>query len=47
MHKKVKTTVKTVLKKLEKIKKYVNRNRKVVVKYKVENRMLLNTKDLV
>ena len=44
MHKKVKTTLKKLQ---ENIKKYVNKNRKEIVKYKVENRILLNTKDLV
>ena len=44
MHKKVKTALKKLQ---ENIKKYVNKNRKEIVKYKVENRILLNTKDLV
>ena len=43
MHKKTKV----VLKKLqEKMKKYLDRNRKKVVEYKVEDRVLLSTKDL-
>jgi len=29
------------------LKKYTNRNRKKVVEYKVENRVLLSTKDLM
>ena len=40
--------VKAVLKKLQKeIKKYVNRNRKKAVEYKVEDRVLLSTKNLM
>ena len=40
--------VKAVLKKLQKeMKKYVNRNRKKAVEYKVEDRVLLSTKDLI
>ena len=39
---------KVILKKLHKeIKKYVDKNKKKAVEYKVENRMLLSTKNLV
>jgi len=40
--------VKAVLEKLQKeIKKYMNRNRKKAVEYKVEDKILLSTKDLI
>ena len=46
--KKVHKEAKVVLKKLqEEIKRYTNRNRKKVVEYKVGDRVLLSTKDLV
>jgi len=46
--KKMYEKVKAALKKLqEKMKKYVDRNRKKVVEYKVRDRVLLSTKNLV
>ena len=40
--------VKVILKKSQKkMKKYVNKNRKEAVEYKVEGRVLLSTKDLI
>ena len=44
MHKEVKTALKILQ---EEIKKYIDRNRKKVVKYKVGDRVLLSMKDLV
>ena len=46
--KKIHKGAKVVLKKSqEEMKRYVNRNRKKIVEYKVGDRILLNTKDLV
>jgi len=40
--------VKAVLKKLQKeIKKYIDKNKKEMVKYKVEDKVLLSTKNLI
>jgi len=44
MHKQIKVTLKKLQ---EKIKIYIDRNRKETVEYKVEDRVLLSTKDLV
>jgi len=45
--KKMYKEMKAVLKKSQKeMKKYIDRNRKEAVEYKVEDRMLLSTKDL-
>ena len=44
MHKEVKVVLK---KSQENIKKYADKNRKKIVEYKVRNRVLLSTKDLI
>ena len=46
--KKIYKEAKVILKKLQKkMKKYVDKNRKEAVEYKVEDRVLLSTKDLI